>query len=51
MTKWEYCVVKLPPRDDEPILNGLGENGWELVAFDGGRYILKRKVREKKGNR
>ncbi|HEY0319404.1 MAG TPA: DUF4177 domain-containing protein [Pyrinomonadaceae bacterium] len=35
MQKWEYKVVRGYPDENE--LNGLGEEGWELVAVvDGG---------------
>lgn len=36
MTKWEYEINIMPGSqvEDQDLLNDLGTDGWELVAFD-----------------
>jgi hypothetical protein len=46
MQKWEYFVVRPRGTDLEvELLNQLGEQGWELVAYveDHAAFILKRR--------
>lgn len=54
VTRWEYKIVTLGPstsQSGEALLNSLGEEGWDLVAFQAqhtraylgeGAYYLKR---------
>ena len=44
MQKWEYKIVTIMlPKQKEQELNFLGEQGWELVAWDhSSHYIFKR---------
>ena len=55
MNKFEYKVVALSPlyhiSDDDVFinhdieyLNSLGDEGWEVCAVDGNKYLLKRKI-------
>ena len=56
MNKFEYKVVSLSPlysmADDTSAfrnfalerLNDLGDEGWEVCAVDGPKYLLKRKI-------
>lgn len=44
MNKLEYLRTKLPT---DPVLEALGENGWELAAVDDGTYVFMRQRHEK----
>ena len=40
---WEYYVIDVSERFASDVdLNGLGEDGWELVAVDSNRLYFKR---------
>ncbi len=51
-TQWEYKIVhakskgtmKQQVKQDQPVLDKLGMNGWELVTVQYSNYYFKRKV-------
>ena len=63
MKKWEYFEtdretilevgkeaykMKDPMEDRFTLaMNGIGKNGWELVAVDNGKYFFKRELKKK----
>lgn len=46
--RWEYHTQLWPSFYDSerlvPQLNDLGQDGWELVAVDAGKFVFKREV-------
>jgi hypothetical protein len=42
--KWEYFATNVEgsPREATKELDDYGDDGWELVAIDEGRYVFKR---------
>jgi len=56
-TQWEYKIVyaktketmKKQVKQDQPVLNELGKQGWELVTVQYSNYYFKRKIRNKIG--
>ena len=60
MTKWEYKVVRwtvgntsieIRAIETEALLNGLGQEGWELVALIFGRgMFFKRRIKKENSN-
>ncbi len=53
-TQWEYKIVyaktkgtmKQQVKQDQPTLNALGKQGWELVTVQYSNYYFKRKIRK-----
>ncbi len=53
-TQWEYKIVnaktkgsmKQQVKQDQPVLNELGKQGWELVTVQYSNYYFKRKIRK-----
>ena len=52
--QWEYKIVsaktkgsmKQQVKQDQPVLNELGKQGWELVTVQYSNYYFKRKIRK-----
>jgi predicted secreted Zn-dependent protease len=52
--QWEYKIVsaktkgsmKQQIKQDQPVLNELGKQGWELVTVQYSNYYFKRKIRK-----
>lgn len=53
-TQWEYKIVyakakgsmKQQVKQDQPVLNALGKQGWELVTVQYSNYYFKRKIKK-----
>ena len=53
-TQWEYKIVYAKNKDsmkkqvkqDQPVLNALGMQGWELVTVQYSNYYFKRKIKK-----
>ncbi len=53
-TQWEYKIVyakakgtmKQQVKQDQPVLNKLGKQGWELVTVQYSNYYFKRRIRK-----
>jgi len=53
-TQWEYKIVyaknqdsmKRQVKQDQPVLNALGMQGWELVTMQYSNYYFKRKIKK-----
>ena len=53
-TQWEYKIMnaktkgtmKQQVKQDQPVLNALGKQGWELVTVQFSNYYFKRKIKK-----
>ncbi|MBC8550965.1 MAG: DUF4177 domain-containing protein [Candidatus Brocadiales bacterium] len=53
-TQWEYKIVyakakgkmQQQVKQDQPVLNELGKQGWELVSVQYSNYYFKRKIKK-----
>jgi hypothetical protein len=53
-TQWEYKIVnaktkgtmKQQVKQDQPVINALGMQGWELVTVQYSNYYFKRKIKK-----
>ena len=50
MVRFEYKIVSLFFKDEEKVINQLGDEGWELVcSYCLGLYLIFKKIKEENG--